>query len=157
MLEGNGLKEFIDHDITKPPTSNAKYMVEWRKCAEKVRGMILEGVQDHIVLSLHGNNTPYLMWKALTNPFQNRIDHRKLALNQKLRKIKMEKGDSIPKYLTKFTHCQDDLGSVEIMISEDNMVSLALLGLPKSWHSYKDSINGREKLSYWERLWSNLV
>ena len=37
------------------------------------------------------------------------------------------------------------------------MVSLALLGLPKSWHSYQDSVNGREKLPGWERLWSDLV
>jgi hypothetical protein len=36
-------------------------------------------------------------------------------------------------------------------------VILALLGLPKSWHSYQDSINGREKFSDWERLWSDLV
>ena len=37
------------------------------------------------------------------------------------------------------------------------MVSLALLGLPKSWHSYQDFVNGREKLPKWERLWSDLV
>ena len=37
------------------------------------------------------------------------------------------------------------------------MVSLALLGLPKSWHSYQDSINGKEKLPNWERLWSDLM
>ena len=30
-------------------------------------------------------------------------------------------------------------------------------GLQKSWHSYQDSINGREKLPGWERLWSDLV
>ena len=36
-------------------------------------------------------------------------------------------------------------------------MSLALLGLPKCWHSYQDSVNGREKLPGWERLWSNLV
>ena len=33
----------------------------------------------------------------------------------------------------------------------------ALLGLPKSWHSYQDFVNGREKLQDWERLWSDLV
>ena len=36
-------------------------------------------------------------------------------------------------------------------------MSLAPLGLPKSWHSYEDSVNGREKLLDWERLWSDLV
>jgi hypothetical protein len=62
----------------------------------------------------------------------------------------MEVGDSIPNYLTKFTHCRDELGSVGITVAEDDMVSLALLGLPKSWHSYQDSVNGREKLPDWE-------
>ena len=36
-------------------------------------------------------------------------------------------------------------------------MNLALLGLPKSWHSYEDFVNGREKLPDWERLWSDLV
>ena len=53
-------------------------------------------------------------------------------LNDKLRKIKMEKGDMIPKYLTKFTQCRDELGSVSLTVAKDDMVSLELLGLPKS-------------------------
>ena len=91
----------------------------------------MEGVQDHIVSSLHGKSTPYAMWKALTDLFQSSNDHRKLVLNDKLIKIKMEKGDNIPKYLTKFVQCQDELGSVGIMVADDDLVSLALLGLPK--------------------------
>ena len=74
-------------------------------------------------------------------------------LKDKLRKIKMEKDDSIPKYLTKFVQCRDELGSVGITVAYDDLVSLALLGLPKSWHSYQESLNGWEKLPNWERLW----
>jgi hypothetical protein len=90
------------------------------------------------------------MLKVLTDLFQNSSDHRKLTLKDKLRKIKMEKGNSIPKYLTKFVQCRDELGSVGITVSIDDLVSLALLGLLKSWHSYQDSVNGREKLPDWE-------
>ena len=110
----------------------------------------MEGVKDHIVSSLHGKTTPFLMWKALTELFQSISDQRKLALKDKLRKIKMEKNDTIPIYLTKFVHCRDELGSVGINVDEEDLVSLALLGLPKSWHSYEDSVNGREKLPGWE-------
>ena len=69
----------------------------------------------------------------------------------------MEKGDSSPKYLTKFVHCRDESGSVGITVDDEDLVSLSLLGLPKSWHNYEDSFNGREKLPVWERLWSDLV
>lgn len=44
MLEDNGLKELIDHEIPKPPTSDEKYMDEWKKCMERARQIILEGV-----------------------------------------------------------------------------------------------------------------
>ena len=44
-----------------------------------------------------------------------------------------------------------------VTIDEEDLVSLALLGLPKSWHIYKDSVNGWEKLPRWEQLWSDLV
>jgi hypothetical protein len=90
------------------------------------------------------------MWKVLTDLFQNNSDHRKLVLKDKLRKINMDKGDTIPKYLMKFVQCRDELGSVGITVSANDLVSLALLGLPKSWHSYQDSGNGREKLLDWE-------
>ena len=38
---------------------------------------------------------------------------------------------SISTYLNKLTTCGDELGSVGIMTADDDMVSLALLGLPK--------------------------
>ena len=82
------------------------------------------------------------MWKASTDLFQSSSDQRNLALKYKLRKIKMEKGDSNPKYLTKFFHCRDELGSVGIIVDDEELERLALLGLLKSWHSYKDSVNG---------------
>jgi hypothetical protein len=44
----------------------------------------------------------------------------------------MEKGNIILKYLTKFIQCRDELGSVEVTVSDDDLVDLALLGLPKS-------------------------
>jgi hypothetical protein len=150
VLEDNGLKGYIDADVPKPDATDTANLDAWKKKVAKARGILLEGVRDHIVSSLHGKTTPYAMWKVLTDLFQNSSDHRKLVLKDKLMKIKMEKGDTIPKYLTKFVQCRDELGSVGITVVADDLVSLALLGLPKSWHSYQDSVNGREKLPDWE-------
>jgi hypothetical protein len=141
VLEDNGLKEFIDKDVPKPDAAEAANLDAWQKKVAKVRRILFEGVRDHIVSSLHEKATSYAMWKALMDLFQNNNDHRKLALKYKLRKIKMEKGNSIPKYLTKFVQCRDEMGSVGITIIDDDLVSLALLELPKNWHSYQDSVN----------------
>ena len=53
-------------------------------------------------------------------------------LKDKLRKIKKEEGETIPKYLMKFTQCQNEVVSVSVTIIDDDLVSLSLLGLPKS-------------------------
>jgi len=63
----------------------------------------------------------------------------------------------MPKYLMKFTQCRDELGSVGVTVDDEDLVSLALLGILKSWNSYQDFVNGREKFPGWERLWSDLV
>ena len=106
------LDEFIDMDVKKP--TDPAEVEAWQKKMAKCRRILLEGVKDHIVSSLHGKDSPYLMWKALTDLFQSKSDQRKLALKDKLRNIKMEKGDSIDKYLTKFTQCRDEMGSVGV-------------------------------------------
>ena len=155
VLEDNGLKDFIDQEVPKP--NDATQLAEWKKCVARARRILLEGVRDHIVSSLHGKETLFSMWKTLKDLYQNGSDQRKLALKDKLRKIKCEKGDTITTFLNKLTNCRDELARVGITTTDDDMVSLALLGLPKSYHSYQDLVNGRDKLPYWEWLWSDFM
>ena len=104
-MEDNGLKEFIDIDISKPVAVDSQLLNAWQKKVAKARRILLEGVQDHIVTSIHGKVTPYAMCKALTGLFQNNNDQRKLALKDKLIKIKKEEGETVPTYLVKFIKC----------------------------------------------------
>ena len=67
ILEYNGLKEFVDTDVQKP--TDPAEVEAWQKKMAKCRRILLEGVKDHIVSSLHGKASPYLMWKALTDLF----------------------------------------------------------------------------------------
>lgn len=81
----------------------------------------------------------------------------KLALKDEFRNIKMQKTESIQQYLSRFTQCHDELGGVRVTILEDDLMSLALLSIPKGWHNYQDSVNRRVKLPNWEHLWYDLV
>lgn len=69
VLEDNGMKEFIDNDIPKPPTIDAQDLAEWKIFVEKAKRIILEGVPYHIALNLHGKDTPYAMWQGLIDLF----------------------------------------------------------------------------------------
>ena len=44
-----------------------------------------------------------------------------------------------------------------VTVDDEDLVILALIGLPNIWHSYEYSVNGWEKLPGWERLWLDLV
>ena len=65
VLEDNGLKEFIDSDVPKPGSSDDALLDAWQKKIAKTRRIMLEGVKDHIMSSLHRKSTPFLMWKDL--------------------------------------------------------------------------------------------
>eukprot|EP00253_Pinus_taeda_P030310 PITA_30310 len=118
ILEDNGLKDFIDQEIPKPTDKTEQ--VEWRKCVGRARRILLEGVRDHIVSSLQGKETPHAMWKTLKGLYQNSSDQRKLALKDKLRKIKCEKGDSISTFLNKLTTCRE-LACVGVTTADEAM------------------------------------
>eukprot|EP00253_Pinus_taeda_P035208 PITA_35208 len=119
ILEDIGLKDFIDQEV--PKLTDKTKLVEWGKCVARARRIPLEGVQDHIVSSLHGKESPISMWKTLKDLYQNRSDQRKLALKDKLRKIKCEKGHSISTFLNKITTCRDELASVGVTTSDEDM------------------------------------
>ena len=61
VLDDNGLKEFRDAEIPKPTSSDAAVPDAWQKKKAKCRRILLEGVKDHIVSSLHGKASPYLI------------------------------------------------------------------------------------------------
>ena len=60
VLEDNGLKDLIDQEF--PKLTDATQLEEWKKCVARARRIFLEGVQDHIVSSLHGK----VMWEHVT-------------------------------------------------------------------------------------------
>ena len=74
VLDDNGLKEFIDAKIPKPTSSDTAILDAWQKKTTKCRRILLECVKDHIVSSLHGKASPFLMWKDLTDLFQSKSD-----------------------------------------------------------------------------------
>jgi len=89
-------------------------------------------VRDYVVSNIQDKETPFTMWKTLTELFENNNDHRKLNLKEKLRNIRMHKNDSIPQCFSRSTQVLDELGGDGVNVVEYDLVKLSLLGLPNS-------------------------
>jgi hypothetical protein len=61
ILKDNGLKDYIEKYVPKMDATDTANLDAWKKKVAKARRILLEGVRDHIVSSLHGKTTPPAM------------------------------------------------------------------------------------------------
>lgn len=74
VLKDNYLKDFVDQEVPNLEAANTQKLAKWKKCVARARRILLEGVRDHIISSLHGKKTPFSMWKTLKDLYQNNRD-----------------------------------------------------------------------------------
>lgn len=82
---------------------------------------------------IHEKKTAFETYDTILKLYQSTSDTRKLALKEKLRSIQTSKDEPIATYLSRFTQVQDELGGVDVIVYDHNLVSFALLRLHKSW------------------------
>ena len=65
----------------------------------KARRIILDVVKYHVIPHISGKDHAHEMWTALTGLFQSSNENRKMILREKLKSIKMVKGEVCMTYL----------------------------------------------------------
>lgn len=80
-----------------------------------------------------------------------------MALKDKLHVIKMSKGENVVSYLTRLSKVKDELSVVGEVVSDPELVRIALKGFSKEWSVFVKCIVGREKLPDWSRLWDDFT
>ena len=69
----------------------------------KAKMIILDAIKDHVIPHISGKDYAHQMWTALTNPYQSSNENRKMLLREKLKSIRMNKGENMTTYLTRIT------------------------------------------------------
>ena len=67
----------------------------------KARGIILDGVKDHIIPHITGKDSSHQMWIALIKLYQSDNQNRKMVLREKLNSIKMNRSETMASYFTR--------------------------------------------------------
>jgi hypothetical protein len=140
---------------TLPETVTDEEKEERKEDDVKARKIIIYSVRDHLLPRIANLKTAYEMYEALKNMFESDNTLRALTLKGQLQNIKMTKGDTIVAFFMKMSEIKDQLGAIGEIISNKELVLTTLNNLPKHWEPFLQSINGREKLRTFDRLWTD--
>ena len=108
VLEENELWQEVVRNTTAnplviPASTNAVAFAAFNKKDIKARRIILDAVNDHVIPHICGKDRAHEMWTTLTGLFQSSNENRKMVLREKLKSIKMVKGEVCMTYLTRIT------------------------------------------------------
>jgi hypothetical protein len=119
------------------PPSNDPIALDIHEVKEaKAQRLILDGVKDPLIPHLAEKKTAKEMWEALKNLYEAKNENHKMALKDKLHSIKMTKGESVVPYLTRLAQVKDELAAVGEVISDSELVRIALKGFTKDWEVF---------------------
>ena len=133
LLRGNDLwDEEFNNTTTHPiviPSAATDAVAHAAFVKKDIKAMrIILDVKDHVIPHISGKDHAHEMWSALTGLFQSTNEKRKMVLREKLKNIKMVKGEMCMTYLTRISHVRDELAAVGEAIKNPELVRIALMG-----------------------------
>jgi hypothetical protein len=147
---------YVNYVVAAPATDPVVLDLHETK-EDKAQRIILDGVKDHLIPHLDEKNTAKEMWDALKNLFEAKNENRKMALKAKLNDTKMGKEESASSYLTRVAQVKDELAAVGEVITDSELVRIALNGFTKEWEVFVKCVVGHEHLLGWSRLWDDFT
>ena len=91
LLDEHDLKALVDSAVAEP--LDAAHLRQFKKNMARAKRLILDGVKDHIVPHIAAKTTAREMWVGLEKLYQGSSEQRKMYLEEKMRNIRMKKGD----------------------------------------------------------------
>ena len=159
ILQENELWDIVDSTTTNPVTvpTDAAAKIVFDKKDIKAKRILLDAIKDHVIPHISGKTHAHLMWTALNKLYQSCNENRKMVLREKLKGIRMNKGENMVSYLTRITQVRDELGAVGEKVVDAELVRTALNGMENPWTVFVESVVSREHIPTWDRLWDDFI
>ncbi|KAM0958955.1 hypothetical protein ACFX2C_024187 [Malus domestica] len=170
LLEGNGIFGFVDGSIPCPDkyhdsdsedetVTNSHHITDdykvWKIHDKALMTLITATLSTAALSCVIGCQSSQEMWNNLRERFSNMT--RTSIVQMKIDMQNIKKGsESIDLYLQQIKDCRDQLAAVGVFISDEDIVIVALKGLPNEFNTIKAVIRGRENLVSLKELRSQL-
>ena len=96
----------------------------------------MNGIRDHLIPHVAEKKTAYEMWTTLKGLYEAKNENQIMALKKKLQGSRMTKGEGVVSYLTQVAQVKDELAVVGEVISDFELVRIALKGFTKEWEVF---------------------
>ena len=164
FLQGKGYWDFIDGEneaAPECPVENAtpeqrKALKDWTQGKSKVMYWLSMSVTDGMMGYLQSAATPAVAWKSLSKLNEENTKVRKLQLKTELNTVK--RGNlCINDYALKITGIVEALGSIGVIVEDDDIVCAMMEGLGDAYSNFKSSMNTRDDVPGFKKLTSMLI
>ena len=132
--------------VVTPPASDLIVLDIHEVKEAKAQRLILDGIRNHLIPHVAEKNTAYEMWNILKGLYEAKNENRIMALKEKLQGTKMAKGEGATSFLTWVAQVKDELAAVGEVISDSELVRIALKGFTKEWKVFVKCVVARENL-----------
>ena len=113
-------------------------------------------VIDGMMGYLHSVATPVVAWKSLSKLNEENTRVKKLQIKIELNTVK--RGNMcINDYALKITAIVEALGSIGVIVEDDDIVCVMLVGLGDAYSNFKSSMNTRDDVPGFTELTSMLI
>jgi hypothetical protein len=156
VLKENKIWNYVIYVVVVPAINPVSLDFHEVKEAKSQR-IILDGVKDHLIPHLAEKNTTKEMWDALKNLLEAKNENQKMALKANLHDTNMGKEESVSPYITRVVQVKDEVDVVGEVISDSELVRIALKGFTKEWEVFVKCVVGHEHLPDWRIIWDDFT
>ena len=139
VLRENELWDEVVNNTTTHPivipsaTTHSVAATAFVKKDIKSMRIILDVVKDHVIPHISTKDHAHEMWSALTRLFESINENKKMVHREKLKNIKMVKGEMCMTYLTRISQVRDELVDVGVVVTGPKLVRTSLNGVTTPW------------------------
>lgn len=155
ILEENDLDHYVT-SVVEEPTTNAG-RTTYKRNQGKARRIIYDSVKENLMPIITPLKTAKECFDTSIKLYETKAPSQNKLLKNQLRTLKIEKDESINPFFTKISQIKDQLLAIGIAVDDDDLVQIAIFGLPQSWETFLSSVNGRDVQPSFERLWHDCL
>jgi hypothetical protein len=142
--------------VIEEPTSNTGREA-YKKRRAKAKRVNFYSVKDSMMPIIGHLRTAKECFDALANLYEKKAPTQNRILKKQLCKLRMRKDETIVAFFSKIDQTRDQLTAIGVVVDDDDLVQIAVDGLPESWGIFLASVNGREAQPNFERLWHDCL